>query len=171
MHSKWQKIKHVNPSKGMWKTHSYRDLFVYWKWQQCGAHLIDVKRTFWASPQSRWLTGRAGTGRQRVGTETSLYIFIYMCACVFVLRVQLNPVAGTALIQMNSTLCANLKSICKLQFFRVFSSFFTSFQFCCLLNATFSLAWVYFECQKKSVSNGKKFEETLCLKWIKKDSI
>lgn len=103
------------------------------------------------------------------------YLPLYTCVCVrvsvYVLRVQFSPVTRTALIQMNSTLCAKVSARCNFlesifsilyKFFFLlfvqlsqlslsifFSSFFIGIEF--ILNAT------------KSVSNGEKNLKKLCV--------
>lgn len=79
---------------------------IYSTWQQCGAHLIDVNRTFRASNKADDQRVRE---LQQTDRQHGVVSPCSICVCVCV---QLNPVTRTALIQMNSTRWANLKSIC-----------------------------------------------------------
>lgn len=85
-----------------------------------------------------------------------LPICMYVCVCVCALRVQFNPVTRTTLIQMNSTLCANLKVSARDATFS--SILFILYKFSVLLfvERNFQLSLSLFWMPKKSVSNGKK---------------
>lgn len=96
------------------------EIYSYIKYDNNVGHTFNRCQTYFSGIPTKPMTSRTSCNCQTTsgGTDTSHYTHVCVCVSVYALRVQFSPVTCTALIQMNSTLCANLKSICEMQLFR-----------------------------------------------------